>query len=112
MSLSLVCVAGPGDPSLGRQGVVRSERLVPDDAGALHLARSRPVVHDGVMLGAAVVPDRHAVRAPTETDLVFGNRRLADQVIEQMTRTRGLVLAVATFSGVWKLTKWVLKPQT
>src|SRR5438445_13067375 len=72
-----------------------SERLVADDGCALHLARGRPVVLYRVVLGAAVVPNGHAVRPPAEPHLVFGNRRLADQVVQQMARARGLVLPVA-----------------
>src|SRR3712207_8165286 len=54
-----------------------------DDPGALHLADGGPVVLDGVVLGGPVVPDREAVRRPPPADLVLGDGRLADQVVEQ-----------------------------
>ena len=46
---------------------------VADDAGAFHLAMAGRVVHDRVVLGAAVVPDRDAVGLPAPAHLVFGD---------------------------------------
>src|SRR6516164_3455675 len=65
--------------------------LVADDRGALHLPDGWVVVLDGVVLGAAVVPDGEAVRRPAPAHLVVGNRRLADEVVEQVARARGEV---------------------
>src|SRR3982751_5759162 len=57
-----------------------------DDPGALHLADAGPVVLDGVVLGAAVVPDREAVLRPAPADLVLGDGRLTDEVVQQLAR--------------------------
>src|SRR4051812_11048031 len=56
------------------------------DSGALHLADGGPVVLDGVVLGAAVVPDGEAVLRPAPADLVLGNGRLTDEVVQQLAR--------------------------
>src|SRR6478735_8938806 len=77
-----------------------SEGLVADDPGALHLANVRPVVLDGVVLGAAVVPDREAVVRPAPADLVLGHGRLTDQVVEQLAAAGAVVEAVADVLGV------------
>src|SRR3954464_5939206 len=61
------------------------------DPGALHLADTGPVVLDGVVLGAAVVPDGEAVLRPAPADLVLGHRGLTDQVVEQLARARRVV---------------------
>src|SRR3954451_6040626 len=74
------------------EGEDGSEGLGADDSRALHLADGGPVVLDGVVLGAAVVPDREAVVRPAPAHLVLGNRRLPDQVIEQLARTRRVVV--------------------
>src|SRR5215831_13315194 len=50
--------------------------LVADDRGALHLADGWVVVLDGVVLGAAVVPDGEAVVGPAPAHLVIGDRGL------------------------------------
>src|SRR3954471_7970809 len=63
-----------------------------DDSRALHLADGGPVVLDGVVLGVAVVPDREAVVRPPPADLVLGDGRLPDQVVEQFARTRRVVV--------------------
>src|SRR3954453_5188713 len=55
-----------------------------DDSGALHLSDAGPVVLDGVVLGAAVVPDGEAVLRPAPADLVLGDGRLTDQVVEEL----------------------------
>src|SRR3954453_17163747 len=57
-----------------------------DDSGALHLSDAGPVVLHGVVLGAAVVPDGEAVLRPAPADLVLGNGRLTDQVVQQLAR--------------------------
>src|SRR5919112_6471945 len=62
-----------------------------DDSSALHLADAGPVVLDGVVLGAAVVPDGEAVLRPAPPDLVLGNGRLTDQVVQQFARTGRVV---------------------
>src|SRR3954452_14790118 len=66
-----------------------------DDPGALHLADAGPVVLDGVVLGAAVVPDGEAVLGPPPADLVLRDGGLADQVVEQFTRAGRVVEAEA-----------------
>src|SRR5918994_6560564 len=62
-----------------------------DDPGALHLADAGPVVLDGVVLGAAVVPDGEAVVRPAPADLELRDGGLTDQVVEQFARTRRVV---------------------
>src|SRR3954464_4309117 len=62
-----------------------------DDPGALHLSDAGPVVLDGVVLGAAVVPDGEAVLRPAPADLVLGDGGLTDQVVQQLARTRRVV---------------------
>ena len=52
--------------------VRRSLRTVADDSSALHLAMARRIVHHGIVLSAAVIPEGDAVLAPAEADLVFG----------------------------------------
>src|SRR5215471_167119 len=74
---------------------IRSERTVADDPGAFHLAHRRPVVLHGVVLRAAVVPDGDGILRPAPAHLVFGNGRLRDQVVQQVGRTRRVVLAIA-----------------
>src|SRR6185503_14051706 len=73
----------------------RSERTIADDAGALHLAMAGRIVHHRVMLRAAVVPHRHAVRPPPEAHLVLGYERLADEIVEQLRGPGAVILAVA-----------------
>src|SRR3712207_7450394 len=51
-------------------------------------ADAGPVVLDGVVLGAAVVPDGEAVLRPPPAHLEFRNGGLADQVVEQLARAR------------------------
>src|SRR6476661_1034786 len=72
-----------------------SVRLVADDARALHFPDGGPVIHDRVMLGAAVIPDRDAVWPPAPAHLVFGDGGAGDQVVEQLRGARRIVLAVA-----------------
>src|SRR4051794_36999352 len=55
-----------------------------DDPGAFHPADGGPVVLDGVVLGVAVVPDGEAVVRPTPTHLVLRDRRLPDQVVQEL----------------------------
>src|SRR3954464_7852504 len=62
-----------------------------DNSGALHLSDAGPVVLDGVVLGAAVVPDGEAVGRPPPADLELGNGGLPDQVVEQFARARRVV---------------------
>src|SRR3712207_9588148 len=54
-------------------------------------ADAGPVVLDGVVLGAAVVPDGEAVLRPPPADLVLRDGGLADQVVEQLARARRVV---------------------
>src|SRR3954454_6896084 len=61
------------------------------DSGALHLADGGLVVLDGVVLGAAVVPDGEAVLRPAPADLVLGDGGLTDQVVEQFARAGRVV---------------------
>src|SRR3954471_3585778 len=63
-----------------------------DDSRALHLADGGPVVLDGVALGVAAVPDGEAVLRPPPAHLVLGHGRLADEVVEELARTRRVVV--------------------
>ena len=47
---------------------------------------ARCVVHHRIVLRAAVVPDRHAVRLPAPAHLVLGDVGLADQKAQQIAR--------------------------
>src|SRR6186713_2972065 len=76
-------------------GGAGSEGGVANDAGALHLAVARRVVHHRVVLGRAVVPEGEGVLRPAEAHLVLGNGCLADEVLQQLGRAGGVVLAVA-----------------
>src|SRR4030095_15706558 len=69
-----------------------SVRQVALDAGTLHLPVARRVVHDRVMLRRAIVPKRDAVRPPAPAHPIFRYLRLADQVLQQLRRTRRIVL--------------------
>src|SRR5438128_766140 len=62
-----------------------------DDSRALHPADGGPVVLDGVVLGAAVVPDGEAVLRPPPAHLVLGDERLPDQVVQQLAAAGGVV---------------------
>src|SRR3954452_15915022 len=62
-----------------------------DDSRALHPADRGPVVLDGVVLGAAVVPDGEAVVRPPPAHLVLGHVVLPDQVVEQFARAGRVV---------------------
>src|SRR5436190_15485937 len=66
-----------------------------DDSRALHLSMARGIVHDGVMLRGAVVPECEGVALPAEANLVLGDLGLRDEVREQLRRARGVVLPVA-----------------
>src|SRR4051812_22542221 len=70
-----------------------------DDARALHFPDGRPVIHDGVMLGAAIIPEGHAVGLPAPADLIFGDCGAADQIGEQIGRAGRIILAVADVLG-------------
>src|SRR3954471_21228844 len=63
-----------------------------DDSRALHLADGGPVVLDGVALGVAAVPDGEALLRPPPAHLVLGHGRLADEVVEELARTRRVVV--------------------
>src|SRR4051812_22310878 len=69
--------------------------LVALDPGAFHLSIARRVIHDGVVLGRTVVPERDAVLLPAEAHLVFRDEGLAHEVLQQLARTGDGVLAVA-----------------
>src|SRR4051812_18148745 len=62
-----------------------------DDSRALHPADGGPVVLDGVVLGAAVVPDGEAVLRPPPPHLVLGHECLPDQVVQQFAATGRVV---------------------
>src|SRR4029078_2758317 len=66
-----------------------------DDSRALHLAMARGIVHDGVMLRGAVVPEGEGVALPAEPNLVLGDVGLRDEVREELRRAGGVVLPVA-----------------
>src|SRR5262245_4567023 len=72
-----------------------SIRPVADDSRSLQLAYRRPEVLYGVVLRAAVVPNRHAVATEAEANLVFRHVRLAQQVVEQQRGARIRVLSEA-----------------
>src|SRR6188508_3197926 len=80
-------VLPPGRAFLGLVGAVA------DDPGAFHLPDGGPVIHHGVMLRAAVIPDRDAVRLPAPAHLVFRDRRAADEIGEEIGAARREVLA-------------------
>jgi hypothetical protein len=80
-----------------------SERRVADDAGALHLAVARRVIHDRIVLRAEIVPERYTVRPPAKA--VFRNLRLGDQVLQQLRRPGGKVLSVADIARRVELVK-------
>ena len=91
----------------------RSEGSVADDAGALHLADGGPVVHDRVVLGAAVVPDGDAVRpSSASAPGIRGSRpgrSGSSAVARRRARSPG---RSARSAGVWKLVKCVVKALT
>src|SRR2546426_6863024 len=89
-----------GNPKRSRLTVseVGSKRFVADDAGALHLAMARRIVHDRIVLGSPVIPDRHAVFLPAPPDLILWNVSLADQVIQQQSSAR---IGILTKSDVF-----------
>src|ERR1700757_2082284 len=93
------CITGLRSGGEGRGGREGSEGLVADDPGALHLASGWVVVLDGVVLGAAVVPDGEAVLRPPPAHLVVRDRCLRDEVVEQVARARGEVDAVPHVGG-------------
>src|SRR6267142_5273897 len=70
--------------SVWKAGKRASEGLVADDARALHLPVAGRVVHHGVVLRRAVVPDRHAVGLPAPAHLVLGDERLGHKRAEQV----------------------------
>src|SRR5215469_10635129 len=80
------CITGSpiGRGGWGGEGWAGLKGLVADDRGALHLADGWEVVLDGVVLGAAVVPDGEAVVRPAPAHLVIGDGGPADQVAEQV----------------------------
>src|SRR5512134_2236715 len=72
---------------------------VADDACPLHFPDGGPVIHDGVMLRAAVVPNGDAVRLPAPANLIFRDRGSADQIVEKIGATRRIILPVADIVG-------------
>ena len=78
-----------------------SAGAIADDAGALQVANGGPEILHGVVLRAAVVPDRDAVLASAEAHLELGDVCLADQVVEQHGCAGIRVLAEAHVAGVW-----------
>src|SRR5436309_12186971 len=89
-----------GNPKRSRQtdSELGSKRFVADDAGALHLAMARRIVHDRIVLGSPVIPYRHAVFLPAPADLILWNVSLADQVIQQQSSAR---IGILTKSDVF-----------
>src|SRR3954466_14372939 len=80
----------------GEEGSVRP---VAHDGGALHLAMAGRVVHHGVVLRRAIVPDGHAARLPPPAHLVLGDERLADEVPQEVAGAGIHVLAEAHVGG-------------
>src|ERR671912_659059 len=76
-----------------------SVRFVADDPGPLHFPDGGPVIHDGIMLSAAVIPDGDTVRPPPPAHLVLRNRGARDQIIEQVRSAGGIVLPVPYVLG-------------
>ena len=76
-----------GDASFYRNSVHLLGRFVvgaiADDGGAFHLAVAGWIVHNRVMLGATVIPDRHAVWLPAPAHLILGVIGLADQILQE-----------------------------
>src|SRR5436190_8465260 len=98
---SLSCVSGRRESS--RNCIECSPlwlvRPIADDARPFHFADRRPVIHDRVMLRAAVVPDRYAVWLPAPAHLIFGDRSAPDQILQQVGPARRIVLAEADVRG-------------
>ena len=90
----------PATASLRRLSRRSSEVGFADDSGTFHLSVAGRVVHHRVMLGAAVVPERHAVGLPAEAHLAFGHRGLADQVVQQLASTGREVLTDVSFMNL------------
>src|SRR6516165_12812822 len=82
---------------------VRLEGRFALDTRTLHLAMARCVVHDRVVLGRAVIPERDTVRLPPEADLILGDLRLADQILEELRAARSVVLTIAHVLGGMKI---------
>src|SRR4051812_17049134 len=72
-----------------------SEGRVALDAGAFHLSMAGRVIHDGVVLRRAVVPEGDRVRLPADAHLVLGKESLRHEVTQQVARAVRVVLAVA-----------------
>src|SRR5215210_765831 len=87
MSVLLCAVSGDGS------------EVGADDSGTLHLSDAGPVVLDGVVLGAAVVPDGEAVLRPPPADLELRDGGLTDQVVEELALARRVVVAESHVPG-------------
>src|SRR6478735_4225537 len=89
--------SGKRESSRKCMSILRSEEggsvVRADDSGALHLSDAGPVVLNGVVLGAAVVPDGEAVLRPAPADLELGDGGLPDQVVEELALTGRVVEA-------------------
>src|SRR5258708_38583357 len=70
-----------------------SESCVALDACAFHLSMAGRVIHNGVVLSDAVVPERYGVRLPAPPHLVFGDLGLADEVLQQLGCARRVILS-------------------
>src|SRR5438045_2872935 len=85
--------------SMNCMAILSSVGFVADDSCSFHFPDGGPVIHDGVMLGAAVIPDGDAVWTPAPAHLIFGDRSARNQIVEQVRPTRRIILAVAHVFG-------------
>src|SRR5688572_22428576 len=68
---------------------------VADDPCPLHFSDCGPVIHDGVMLCAAVIPNRDTIRLPAPAKLIFRDRGTSDQILKQVCATGCVILTIA-----------------
>src|SRR6516225_9544761 len=91
-------------PHVGRVLIVADlEGRVALDTRALHLTMARRVVHDRVVLGRAVIPERDTVRLPPEANLILRDLRLANQILKKLRAPRSVVLTIAHVLGGMKI---------
>ena len=82
-----------------RQGLhlANSDGSIADDADPFQVAHRGPEVLQGIVLGAAIVPNGDRIRPKPSSNLIFGNAGLAEQVVQKLTGTGAVVLAEARF---------------